>query len=171
MSILWEFHRGHSLEDAILASGRHKDGVARIWRCLHDIAAARGRFLQASFTFGGWRPDGAPRIVELDETVVHTQRIPIDSLGSDDREALLQTVQMDNDDDDMNLESAMAQADAKERPYVLAHKHIMGVCDRDSLACAFFSLPDVYVPPGSAPPLIRAAHGTEALKKTEFCGA
>ena len=50
------------------------------------------------------------------------------------------------------------------------YKRVLGICDRDSLACAFFNLPDVYVPPGSAPPLIRAAHGLGALKEVQVCG-
>jgi len=170
LAICWEFYRGHTLEDAIVAAGRHKDSVARIWNRFHKIAAARGQYLQGTFKFGGTRQDGTPRIVEIDETVVHTKRIPIGDPGSHERGVLLALVQGDNGGDDMNLQKAFEAADEKERAYVLAHKRIFGVCDRDDLACAFFNLPDVYVPPGSAPPLLRAAHGKDAMKQVETCG-
>ena len=42
---------------------------------MHDIGEERGKYLQGTFKFGGKNADGSFKISELDETVVHTQKL------------------------------------------------------------------------------------------------
>ena len=167
LAVAFEFSREHSIEDAIVACGRNQKPVTSSWKRMHSAGAKRGKALQDGFTFGGVRPSGEPKICELDETVVRTTRCHFDGT----REATEFLLELEDPSDDRNFAHAADAAESKGKSYVLAHLRVLGICERDSLKCAFFLLPDVFVPPGSAPPTIKAEHGIDAFSTVSTeCG-